>query len=703
MKYPYKVERDVKSVIVLPDNTIGLPNNNQESLLKNSPEAYIRSSIKQELSQLADSGININLIVKNDFPTENLDILSQFIPKVNKIIKEDKSVDQSLTNISENIMIGPNQTIFVSMDRTLRESAINKGYLASPHVSIAKLIAKKIPICFVKIEGEETLLQGIKDIIPYYLEKYDRSQILLLGIASLEAVADAITRRLKTELLDFDFDRDDLLFVALDKIDDSTKGKIMRQKIILSTGRYLLISLSPSVSSDGIPFHDKHGHFLFLRPDPTLLKPDPLLTRSLELRSESFRKWPLKRIKITPIRKNESIMELASVGEATDPSSIQSYVDRYSGVIELDELGKIKSRHCENSDNLRVINALIKDLKEMGYSPFTYSFRYRGKDLLNVIADLPGKGYFKAEPNISENIRQIFLKYPYIHPSNDWIKEIINILGDEWLNEQGLGTDDPLKLRNTINDIFLKNSSWWVKESALSGLQAQTIIVCCHLDSTANLEFNYDRLADPAPGADDNCSGVSAVLAIAKYLSQFRGNLTHTVRFCFFNAEEVGLYGSQEYASYLKEEGVPIKAVINLDMMGYNNDGNRIFEIHAGYPDPIMRDKCIPLAEMVKSWSDKLGKVGPAQIYKGLEQGNDDDHDRNQVDGAIRRSDHYSFQNHGFPSIHISEDFFANFPVEPGRDRNPNYHRFADKKIDSSYVADIVNSTAFAIKELADE
>ena len=62
---------------------------------------------------------------------------------------------------------------------------------------------------------------------------------------------------------------------------------------------------------------------------------------------------------------------------------------------------------------------------------------------------------------------------------------------------------------------------------------------------------------------------------------------------------------------------------------------------------------------------------------------------------------HYSFQAHGYPSIHISEDFFANLPVEPGKDRNPNYHRFADKRIDNSYVADIVNAATFAIKELA--
>ena len=54
----------------------------------------------------------------------------------------------------------------------------------------------------------------------------------------------------------------------------------------------------------------------------------------------------------------------------------------------------------------------------MGYTPFTHSFTYNSKILYNIIADLPGIGYFKAEPNLPEQIRQIFLKYPKIHPSD---------------------------------------------------------------------------------------------------------------------------------------------------------------------------------------------------------------------------------------------------------------------------------------------
>jgi leucyl aminopeptidase len=232
-------------------------------------------------------------------------------------------------------------------------------------------------------------------------------------------------------------------------------------------------------------------------------------------------------------------------------------------------------------------------------------------------------------------------------------------------------------------------------------LEAQLVIVCCHMDSTADMEAVYDRSVDPAPGADDNGSGIAAILAIARYLSQFRGRLSNTVRFCFFNAEEEGLHGSDAYASYLKDKGSQIKAVINLDMMGYNNDEQRLFEIHAGHYTPSIRDLCLPIANLIKQWAENLGKLGSAQIYKGTRVGGPEDYDRDVFDGAIRRSDHFSFQHRGYPACHISEDFFANIPIEPNKDPNPNYHTFKDKIVDNAFGSDLASVAAFAIKELA--
>jgi len=444
-----------------------------------------------------------------------------------------------------------------------------------------------------------------------------------------------------------------------------------------------------------------HGHFIFLSPNPTLLKPISKPNNFFRKSEVNFSRWPLAKVKIKRVERDPLGTTLLTPVSTIESDDVTIVIERYSGVSDLDNEGKITSRHCENLENPRVIDALLKDLRALGFTPFKHSFSYNSKLLYNVIADLPGIGYFKAEPNIPEEIRKIFLKYPTVEPSKPWIKEVTNLTGGEWFKLQNLENLSPLQLRVELENLFLHDSSWWTKEQPLNGLGSQVIVVCCHLDSTASREAGYEKTVDPAPGADDNGSGLAAVLSIARLLSQYRGQLTHTIRFCFFNAEEVGLKGSLAYAPLLKDKDIPIKAVINIDMMGYNSDRIRTFEIHAGYYDPRIRDLCVPLAELVKQYAENLGKLGPAQIYKGTIQGGPHDFDRDKYDPAIARSDHFSFQQEGYPACHISEDFFANYPIESTPDPNPNYHRYGDKVVDLSYSADIVSAAALAIKELA--
>ena len=184
-------------------------------------------------------------------------------------------------------------------------------------------------------------------------------------------------------------------------------------------------------------------------------------------------------------------------------------------------------------------------MRSMGYDPYTHPFSYMSNVLLNVIADLPGIGQFKAEPDLPALVRNIFLKYPSLYPTESWIAEIKELLGEDWMKDETSNKLSPLDLKTELENIFLKDSSWWTKGQSLSGLGSQMIIVCCHLDSTANFESGFDPKADPAPGADDNGSGLAGVLSIAKFLSQFRGELQHTIRFCFFNAEEEGTVRKQ--------------------------------------------------------------------------------------------------------------------------------------------------------------
>jgi hypothetical protein len=380
-------------------------------------------------------------------------------------------------------------------------------------------------------------------------------------------------------------------------------------------------------------------------------------------------------------------------------ASFQADVDRYSGVTDLDWSGPIASRHIRHPDNSRVVQALWSDLRNMGYCAYTHSFNFAGMTLRNVIADLPGRGNFKLDPNILERIQEIFLKYPLPDPPDPWSKLVLQQVGSKWFKDQNLSELSPLRLRTSLETILELRPwlPWWL--CALSGLGAELVIVGCHLDSTAAGDVGYDPVNDPAPGADDDATGIAGTLAIARYLYNFRGRLPHTVRFCFFNAEESGLVGSQAYATMLKATGAPIRAVVCMDMIGYNSDAARIFEIHAGYTDPAVRDLSVPIANSVAGWAASLGALMPAQIYKGTSSAGGTD--RNLFDGAINRSDHAAFHQQGYPAIVVSEDFFVNLATEPGADPNPNYHEGDDNVIDSTYGADITCAVAFAVKELA--
>jgi hypothetical protein len=695
------ITTDIKAAIISLDQNFGTIN-----FIPNSTNIVgvdIRSYTRKALSEFQNYGINSTLLVAealvSGVSSQNI---KQFLSNIQEVIVY-KDLQGTLSSFLRESKLKAEEIIFVSEDRTLRGIAANYGFIIASHPSIALLLLTKQTLFFVRIKGEQKQFDLFNNMIPYYMRHLENDQIMVLAVISHEDLSKSIANKLEIDILPLNLSIEDPMFVSIDHIDEHTPEKLRNQKILFFDGKKMLVALGPSMTNDSVPFHDMHGHFLFLTADPTLSRPMSKPNNFLRKSEINLAKWPLDKVKLQQINQDSLSLQLNTQLMPIDSEYIKTTIDRYSGISDLDENGKIKSRHCEHQENSRVINALLNDLRSMGYTPFTHPFTYNSLVLSNVVADLPGIGNFKAEPNLPEQIRQIFLKYPTLYPPEPWIEEISLLTGSDWMKKQNLDSLSPQNLRREIEDIFLRESSWWTKDEPLSGLGAQMIIVCCHLDSTAGREppGKYNQRIDPAPGADDNGSGLAAVLAIAKYLSQFRGRLLHTIRFCFFNAEEIGLKGSRAYAPIMKDKDIPIKAVVNIDMIGYNNDKHKTFEIHAGYYDPNIRDLCLPIAEVIKQWSDNQGKLGTAQIYKGTIVGGAHDFDRNKYDGAIERSDHFPFQERGYPACHISEDFFANYPTESSSDPNPNYHRFMDKVIDIPYTSDIVNSAALAIKELA--
>ncbi len=99
---------------------------------------------------------------------------------------------------------------------------------------------------------------------------------------------------------------------------------------------------------------------------------------------------------------------------------------------------------------------------------------------------------------------------------------------------------------------------------------AEAYLILGHYDSI------NDDAADQseAPGADDNATGIAAMLEIARVLSQHR--LAHPVRFFATNVEEVGLQGVEAFAARLAEDGVVIAGAYNIDAVGSAAHGTQL-------------------------------------------------------------------------------------------------------------------------------
>jgi len=84
-----------------------------------------------------------------------------------------------------------------------------------------------------------------------------------------------------------------------------------------------------------------------------------------------------------------------------------------------------------------------------------------------------------------------------------------------------------------------------------------------HYDSRAT---DVNDAQSDAPGANDDGSGATAVIEVARVLSRFE--FRATIIFATFAGEEQGLYGSAQYAQMAKEKGMHIEGVLNNDMIG---------------------------------------------------------------------------------------------------------------------------------------
>jgi len=151
-------------------------------------------------------------------------------------------------------------------------------------------------------------------------------------------------------------------------------------------------------------------------------------------------------------------------------------------------------------------------------------------------------------------------------------------------------------------------------------------------------------------GADDNASGVAALLCILEEVSQLETKPKRSIIFISFSGEEEGLLGSKYFVNHLPIPKEAIKVMLNMDMVGRLNTEKQIFMGGAGtFPNGV---------ELMKELGENSG-LNPV-IHAGGVGGSDHVSFYKSSISAI------GFHTGGHPQYHTPEDDIDLINIEGG-------------------------------------
>ena len=146
-------------------------------------------------------------------------------------------------------------------------------------------------------------------------------------------------------------------------------------------------------------------------------------------------------------------------------------------------------------------------------------------------------------------------------------------------------------------------------------------------------------------GADDDGSGVVAMLEIAQHLASLPEAPRRSVLFVFHTAEEKGLFGAQWFTDHPTVPRDSIVAQVNIDMIG-RGGADDLPEGGPGYVQVIgSRRLSSELGDLVESVSERGGH-GMRFDYQYDANGHPDQY--------YCRSDHYEYARYGIPVVFLS-------------------------------------------------
>lgn len=261
-------------------------------------------------------------------------------------------------------------------------------------------------------------------------------------------------------------------------------------------------------------------------------------------------------------------------------------------------------------------------------------------------------------------------RYPALAQAADWIEQELTAAGLTV-------TRQPF----TVQALSCHNLEAEIRGTALPG---EIVVVGAHYDSAAG-----------TPGANDNATGVAALLELARRFAPQRP--ARTLRFVAFANEEPPYFqtsamGSWIYAHGCRKRNENLTAVLSLETIGY-------FDTRPGtqhYPSPF--DLLYPAEG---DFIAVVGNVGSRQLVRQV-VASFRRHARFPSEGGavpgmidgVGWSDHWSFWQEGYSAVMVTDTALFRYPY---------YHQPNDTpdKINFEYLARVVQGLAEVVADLA--
>ncbi|HEY9732056.1 MAG TPA: M28 family peptidase [Drouetiella sp.] len=209
------------------------------------------------------------------------------------------------------------------------------------------------------------------------------------------------------------------------------------------------------------------------------------------------------------------------------------------------------------------------------------------------------------------------------------------------------------------------------------------------------LGAHYDSVYD-CPAANDNGSGVAALLELARLLSKFESD--RTIRFVAFTNEEPPFFGTedwgaQQYANVCHERAEKVIAMFSLETMGYYSDvsGSQSF------PHDVFGLVYPKQGDFIAFVSNMKSRRLLNRVTKLFRNATPFPCEKIAVPESIRGvadSDHAAFWKYDYPALMITDTAYYRYPHYHTREDTP-------EKIDYDSLARVVFGLAEVMKKLS--